>query len=1833
MKSQQSVLEDSLKKFLIELPWRIGYKNFSLIHDVVFKGLYHAATLESLYLTELYPHMSLEELALLENYLFIHPDNLFEGEPFYRAKDSTTSQTRYYHEKGHACGHSFEKSEPVYQCDQCGYDNTCVLCVQCYNPDDHEGHDVRMYFSSGSNSGICDCGDVEAFKVALNCRTQISTDDDGDNNNGSAKKQIAEYEDWQLALKATIRIALDYFLDVLNGSVQKLPAMRNFVNDGHEEYGRTVSDISTLSSEKYGGGIDKNSHDLWYLVLWNDEHHDYTQATRTIRAASDRGHEKAKQLANTIDQIGYAVVNESSNYGKLVAQKAIAEPDGLVMTIVSARDFMREQICRSILEWIVEVTHHKNATFSNYAKKYLAELLLESPTPKLRSTLNTGMGIGKKLLYRNGMLYGDKFLNLTPTTAEVVDPSLNNTIKKYGSVIREDLNNLTYSRLQYFLAFQIRLSKKPRKLLNKAFIPVLISDPISKQMFCDQFVELYPLLLSTLAYSDIEEELNVTWDILIQVFTCPKSVLSIYKKNNVGVIIGPLAELIKNASSKWDFDIGHDIFINREQSMKKPQVDKPIIRAIKVGLQAIENLVDKLLDISMSKAFFEQHNLVFTLNYLLLFQEYWPLVRKWGEHVEIEVFDANVHAHYSLRVLRFVQQLVDSKTDDIELVKKAVSLIIDVLNDRNVPYLAPEIVEFKVSKEKVSFIHPIHSMLSLILEYYGIQNFISMFHKISKIYDILLRSIVLMSQIKVGFWIRNGTTVSYHAEAYVSYLKDLAYLRDVHLCQTALLVDNPAVVFLNIMERWELLDWYVNKKSYLETTYEDKFFYIAEKLVHFFYNLFANKDCFKGFSPKERQANLSKKMILYTLAGDPQSFSRLKHIMPLDDGDDLDSALLEYGDYHEPTGLTDSGKYLLKTKYLKELDPMSLYLDCTRHNDFDSISESLRKYYATKQGGIKEEKVILEPRLDFIEDSDINTRLGAFTRTKEFAKFIYKLLQLSIDNSNESYLPQLLHLIHAILIDDENINGKDHICEHYISIPICDLLLIIVESNMARTIIEKADYLVGILMKCNEVVENLVDCFGETHIVEYKKRKLEAMETNQEKRKRIAEQKKAKIMKKFAKQQQKFLSNANATSAAADTATEGVDDENETDNDHHCVFCSEPQSTGEPFGLMATISTASIFWKVPTDDNDRIRLAFEDFDNQNDIVREDQQLFGIGYNYLNGTKSYLNNQKVKGEVISICGHGLHYKCYIDHFNRSSFIVCPLCSCLHNFFIPTFVPPPRGAMILEEELNYPPIATRYNELLVDSGTLKSGKLMYNMIHGKYDSLSSRSELKDYKNFSHAFFKKATFRSYTRGNSQRDKAFNNLMNMTITLANTVRMAEITTRLEEEEGLYSFLDLIPTTTKTLLKSLIQFRAFAAEKIFDNETSEGLLFQIQDFWDGDVVDADVDDYHLDGVFNEVIVLFFQTDESWHTLKLVGYVKYLTIILTALLRRFLSFRGQYELICDHNKDMDTLDSGSRDFTSLRYLVRLILDSDYFQEAPRLAHYDDNEFWNRLYLAIERLMLPLLRQYVIFEDSLTTVYRGGSEHERLDKFSSLKSNMYSSTVRPDSIMELTKVLDLSTLSELMDKISNNYDTSFESKIFKVVLEAKLSRYEASGILTLEYPGVIRLIDIPKDYSKWINMYSETWNLLETKRDPEFYICLHCGHKMSQKELVKHSSVCVVPCVLFFPIQNTLFIDVRNSMGPLSECYAIPAPYLTKHGEVKSNSLSEKAYLNDYRYKYLSKLFLNQGLYALVSRGLFHMRGNNQVPVDLVDDFSDNWDEGSLDDDNDDDEAYVNQFLQ
>jgi E3 ubiquitin-protein ligase UBR1 len=241
--------------------------------------------------------------------------------------------------------------------------------------------------------------------------------------------------------------------------------------------------------------------------------------------------------------------------------------------------------------------------------------------------------------------------------------------------------------------------------------------------------------------------------------------------------------------------------------------------------------------------------------------------------------------------------------------------------------------------------------------------------------------------------------------------------------------------------------------------------------------------------------------------------------------------------------------------------------------------------------------------------------------------------------------------------------------------------------------------------KYDDVTELLKDT-----IPDFTPRKLEINtiptldETESERKKRIAQERQAKLLAKFKKQQSLFLKNNVETSEYSDIEMEVCDDDKSWKfPEQHCILCQNAAEHAGPFGIITYISKSSEFRNVPFNDKYWFLRSFSDCANLDDeehdhsLDSDCQACSPRSPNWSTFMSSveegnvvgpgFSNPAQVESKLVSTsCGHGMHFQCYTNFLtnnkNRLSQItrnspensehkefLCPLCKALNNMFIP------------------------------------------------------------------------------------------------------------------------------------------------------------------------------------------------------------------------------------------------------------------------------------------------------------------------------------------------------------------------------------------------------------------------------------------------------------------------------------------------------------------------------------------------------------------------------------
>ncbi|KAF2727254.1 hypothetical protein EJ04DRAFT_479322 [Polyplosphaeria fusca] len=250
--------------------------------------------------------------------------------------------------RGKPCGHIFKSGEATYRCKTCTADDTCVLCARCFDASDHEGHQVYVSVSPG-NSGCCDCGDDEAWLRPLNCNIHSSTSAPDSRAAGKAKEGSPLPDEVLQAIRMTIARALDYMVDVFSCSPEQLRLSK--------QEGTILMDEkkSRLNSRWYGPEDGTEACDEFTLVLWNDEKHTVADVRDQVARACKQRRAFGLAKAHEVDDIGRSVIVHRTDLQELLRMTKVIEEIKLTVTIRSARDTFREQMCGTIIEWISDI--------------------------------------------------------------------------------------------------------------------------------------------------------------------------------------------------------------------------------------------------------------------------------------------------------------------------------------------------------------------------------------------------------------------------------------------------------------------------------------------------------------------------------------------------------------------------------------------------------------------------------------------------------------------------------------------------------------------------------------------------------------------------------------------------------------------------------------------------------------------------------------------------------------------------------------------------------------------------------------------------------------------------------------------------------------------------------------------------------------------------------------------------------------------------------------------------------------------------------------------------------------------------------------------------------------------------------------------------------------------------------------------------------------------------------------------------------------------------------------------------------------------------------------
>ncbi|KAK1755170.1 E3 ubiquitin-protein ligase [Echria macrotheca] len=283
--------------------------------------------------------------------------------------------------RGKPCGHIFKAGEASYACRTCSADDTCCLCSKCFEATDHTDHMVRISISPG-NSGCCDCGDPEAWKRPMFCT--IHSVWEGEGKDKGKGKDTSLPPDLVASMSMTIGRVFDYICDVISCSPEQLRQAKTVESIELDER------MSRLSSTYCGGDIEPPGE--WAILLWNDEKHTVIDVRDQVARACSMSLSMGLAKAYETDAIGRSILMYDKSVEKLLEVAEVLERIRVTVTIRSARDIFREQMCGTIIEWLRDISGCNVGDDSHILRHIVCEEMLK---PWHRGSPATHADVGK----------------------------------------------------------------------------------------------------------------------------------------------------------------------------------------------------------------------------------------------------------------------------------------------------------------------------------------------------------------------------------------------------------------------------------------------------------------------------------------------------------------------------------------------------------------------------------------------------------------------------------------------------------------------------------------------------------------------------------------------------------------------------------------------------------------------------------------------------------------------------------------------------------------------------------------------------------------------------------------------------------------------------------------------------------------------------------------------------------------------------------------------------------------------------------------------------------------------------------------------------------------------------------------------------------------------------------------------------------------------------------------------------------------------------------------------------------------------------------------------
>ncbi|EDO15773.1 hypothetical protein Kpol_478p9 [Vanderwaltozyma polyspora DSM 70294] len=1109
---------------------------------------------------------------------------------------------------------------------------------------------------------------------------------------------------------------------------------------------------STVQNKEIG--YEMPHDEVWTLQIdEEDTNINYIDLMEKISKIIKKPIEYAISITKELEQGARSVtIVHSKDFLKLKRIHKEFESEGVTSHLRKMNDIFKQDLVEDLIHWLFNICLKNNTPLS--IKNSLRISMLDSWNSNLVSNQSTKGNMGPYLQSINllgGFLVSYEEKETFPwfkpwSFSDESNPQLHRIMLNYDRKLADTSSSsaanrfkgLHGSRFQYLIINTAEiLSALGRNRLLKCICTMFTIVDKTKNFLAAQYLDIYLAVLYSTVASDSSGFKVSLMSILAQyTFQDPKV-------SNMAIRSQFIERIIRFAFTLMSFtseDLLDYFPIVLSRHIRLP----PETIKNRKTIICFKDLCVLMSTNTISEELLENDTIVnMIIECISQFNNILPLKRETSEHVEFENFDFSCFYFYFPSILimtdsyiRTLSMITDGekrkklsmKLANIGLVKE-----LELLSQSRKPLTSPsipatgknlensglafikenicnhsaDVVSFKVGADIQNFFNPMSYFFKFVVQWskcgrysplsdnlknsVDFNEIFSDKQKCLLISESALSTLVLIGQINVGFWVRNGAPILHQLRMYTKYnMREFTFFSDVHNVQFSMSMADPNDFMVSFLGRWGLKNWangvpmgdYPDK----ETTVS-----IVGQCILLLIQLLTDVRSLIMSSSIDGFERSMKTEIIHALCFQSCTYTQIMASIPeyITKHVSFDLYLDMYSDFSPPSGLTDFGLYSLKPEFIKDIDPYYIGLSSSKRYE----AEKCIRNYTEKELNISYDSTFIPvKKISHLLKDTPYTQLYAITSTDTFGIFLKNTLDHIIKMEHDNLLPMVVHLIHTCVVN--NIGGFMKIfwreydvihpeyC-HYHSIG----------SNLYSCLLN--DNFVSVHGKIREIFRFLMENTPHINVLDYLKEQTPSFNVNIlfssdntkatkdeefEKKKQLAKLRKEKLLRKLAKQQMKFIENNSISSPEKPDLQSKMSDDNLYDLNSGWQFPED----------------SCVFCKMNKDDDIFVYFSYLEvnicdhginFGNPSAVCR---LFLGHDKAKLNELRNVNEGMEMtkQEEVLRACGHGAHITCLSNHMKSISaahnqttknipvsfgfgLMCCPLCNGLCNSFLPKF----------------------------------------------------------------------------------------------------------------------------------------------------------------------------------------------------------------------------------------------------------------------------------------------------------------------------------------------------------------------------------------------------------------------------------------------------------------------------------------------------------------------------------------------------------------------------------